>query len=130
MFKMVEPKLGQGLGYLDYLTFGIYADQIGNQIEKECVQYNGVYGLPRGGLPLAVHLAHRLEVQYLDAPQEGCLIVDDISDSGNTLHAIVNQFKNVDVATIFYKENSLVIPTYSGKVVGEETWVVFPWEKK
>lgn len=93
----------------------------------------GVYGLPRGGLCLAVMLSHRLNVPLLAAPVEGCLIVDDICDSGESL---LHYFKNTSgdienqyvLATMFYKQNELgVVPDciYRTKT---DAWIVFPWE--
>ena len=48
-------------------------------------KFTGVYGIPRGGLCLAVSLSHYLNIPLLELPQDNCLIVDDIYDSGKTL---------------------------------------------
>jgi len=71
------------------------------------------------------------------------LVVDDIWDTGQTMEAILSQFKgkaNVTTATIFYRrkepENLAELrqrinsktPNYYDKVIMNE-WVVFPWEK-
>ena len=42
---------------------------------------SGVYGVPRGGLVLAVCLSHRLGIPLLEQPQAGCLVVDDIYET-------------------------------------------------
>ena len=48
---------------------------------------SGVYGVPRGGLVLAVCLSHRLGIPLLEQPQAGCLVVDDIYETGRTVAA-------------------------------------------
>ena len=45
----------------------------------------GVYGVPRGGLVLAVVLSHRLGLPLLLEPTAGCLVVDDVYETGQTL---------------------------------------------
>lgn len=93
---------------------------------------NGVYGVPRGGACLAVLLSHILKVEFLDRPREGCLICDDIADTGNTLLA----YKDIPGVTIYTdvaKETSKAMPHYYGMLVPEDSpdtvaWFVFPWE--
>lgn len=96
--------------------------------------FTGVYGLPRGGLVLAVMLSHKLNVPLLAAPTPGCLIVDDICDSGESL---VHYVKNSSgghaipyaIVTLYYKENdSGVVPDFYYREKPEGSWIVFPWE--
>jgi len=51
-----------------------------------------VYGIPRGGLPIAVHLSHFLKLNFLTNPFEKMIeetiIVDDIADTGLQLYSI------------------------------------------
>lgn len=94
----------------------------------------GVYGLPRGGLVLAVMLSHRLHVPMLMSPVENCIIVDDICDSGESLlHYMKNssgEKENYTVATMYYKPNRLGIkPGMWSRLKGDK-WIVFPWEEK
>ena len=94
--------------------------------------YTGVFGLTRGGLVLAVMLSHRLNIPLLMAPHEGCLIVDDIADSGKSLlHYTENdtQFNKYSIMTMYYHERSQVVPDFYmyNKL---DRWIVFPWEEK
>lgn len=105
-------------------------------VSEKCSETNidGVYGLPRGGLVLAVMLSHRLGKPLLLAPTSKSLIVDDICDSGESL---LHYYSNASaeekterplIATMFYKQNSLVEPDiylYEKK----NDWIVFPWEE-
>lgn len=91
----------------------------------------GVYGIPRGGLVLATIMSHKLDLPMLMAPCEGCLILDDIADSGRSLiHYTDNdtQFNKYFIATYFWHPRSLVKPhMYCDEKEGG-TWIVFPWE--
>lgn len=95
----------------------------------------GVYGLPRGGLILAVMLSHKLGVPMLMSPATGCIIVDDICDSGESLLHYVKDTSGIDpkdkayqVATMYYKDNRLGIkPDIYAHTKGDK-WIVFPWE--
>ena len=70
-----------------------YADIIGGQIDK--TEINSIYGIARGGLVLAVLLSHRLQLPIVekDGINLRTLIVDDISDSGETLLEFEKGFK-------------------------------------
>ena len=48
-------------------------------------RFCGVHGIPRGGLVLAVTLSHRLDLPLLSSAQPGCLLVDDVYETGLTL---------------------------------------------
>lgn len=92
----------------------------------------GVYGVPRGGLILAVLISHKLNIPLLMAPAKDCIIVDDICDSGETLLHYQNNTSGENknqyhITTMFYKKNNLVTPELWFK---EKTnnWIVYPWE--
>lgn len=96
---------------------------------------NAVYGLPRGGLVLAVMLSHRLNIPLLLAPAKGCLIVDDICDSGESLlhyrkNSSGEENNDYTIITMFYKENSLGITPDHWMRKKHDNWIVFPWEKE
>ncbi len=94
----------------------------------------GVYGIPRGGMCLAARLSYKMDIPLLAAPFKGCLIVDDISDTGETLiHYARNTSgggvsKGYHIVTMYYRNGSLVEPEYY-KYTKEEKWIVFPWEE-
>ena len=77
-------------------------------------------------------------------PEATVLIVDDIYDSGDTLHAVVNEIMairksvpwrvmpKIITATLFLRENASIRETgltHYGKIAKSGTWLVFPWEK-
>ena len=71
---------------INWLELDQYVTKLAEKIKKERIGYfSGVYGLPRGGLVPAVMLSHKLNLPLLMAPCRGCIVVDDIADTGTTL---------------------------------------------
>lgn len=102
--------------------------QFVNQIEdyySDKEYPSGVYGIPRGGLVIATMLSHKLAIPLLMAPYDGCLIVDDIADSGESL--IHYHKMGYDIATVVCGPNSKVKPKLCYKQ-READWIVYPWE--
>lgn len=110
-----------------------FVDALEKDVEDK--EFVGVYGIPRGGLVLAVLISHKLSIPLLNAPCENCIIVDDICDTGESLLHYVNNSSGSHkpsyyIATMVKKENSLgIIPDFSLFEKGDN-WVVFPWEKE
>jgi hypoxanthine phosphoribosyltransferase len=95
-------------------------------------ELTGVYGLPRGGLVLAVMLSHKLNIPLLMAPTKNCLIVDDICDTGESLIHFIKNSSSLDkvnyfTATMFLNNTAIVKPDFSSLTKTNE-WIVFPWE--
>ena len=102
-----------------------------------------IYGIERGGLPIAIHLSHFLDIKYSggfselikqkDIIPEGnkIMIVDDICDTGKTFDDLKFICDKVDCyfVSLFLKPRSIFIPDYYVKNINNSTWVVFPWEK-
>ena len=101
------------------------------QVRDGCIAHKpvGVYGQPRGGLCLAVMLSHALDVPMLASPCRGCLVVDDICDSGKTLLHVREAYDDsVTIATMYFVSGALVTPDMWAFRKAPDSWVVFPWE--
>ena len=116
---------------VDWQQLEGYVERLAEKIEKEMGdKIPGVFGLPRGGLVPAVMLSHKLDVPLLLAPCEGCVVVDDIADTGISLKHYAD--KGFKIAVIWYKPRSSVKPDFyavkdaRSKLGG--SWIVFPWE--
>ena len=106
---------------------------IADYLRQINVKYEGVYGIPRGGVILAVMLSHKLDIPYLanldNMYDKKFIIIDDIADTGTTL----NKYKKLDVCenacyvTIHEHEQSIVKPDYA-VIDKEDKWIVYPWE--
>ena len=113
---------------ISYFTWGEF-DKSVEHIASKCkfLKFSGIYGVPRGGLCLAVALSHKLQINLISKPLKNSLIVDDVYETGITL----NTFKNIEGA-MFFVLFSKIKPTWWNTVhVSEEReWIVFPWENK
>ena len=89
-------------------------------------ELTGVYGVPRGGLCLAVALSHAMERPLLSSPDRSALIVDDVYETGRTLKAIHDQVPKASFAVWVSKSTP---DWWSAALVADSSeWVVFPWE--
>jgi len=66
--------------------------------------------------------------------QQRVLVIDDVSDTGETLDFVVEYGKwlgaaEIKTATCYYKTGSKVIPDFFAKELPRSTWIVFPYEK-
>jgi hypoxanthine phosphoribosyltransferase len=86
---------------------------------------NGIHGIPRGGLVLAVALSHRLELPLLQEPKPGCLVVDDVFETGSTL-APHRQLAGAELVVWISKVQPLWWRAV--EVRPSREWIVFPWE--
>ena len=111
---------------VSYFTWSEF-DKSVEHIAKDCkfLEFSGIYGVPRGGLCLAVALSHKLKINLILEPAENSLIVDDIYETGVTL----NTFKDIEGA-MFYVLFSKVKPTWwnTVNISTKREWIVFPWE--
>ena len=111
---------------ISYFTWNEF-DKSVEHIANKCklLEFSGIYGVPRGGLCLAVALSHKLNINLISEPIKNSLIVDDIYETGITL----NTFKNIDGA-MFFVLFSKIKPTWWNTLhmSKKNEWIVFPWE--
>ena len=93
---------------------------------------NSVYGIPRGGLTLAVKLSHLISVPLILDEKDitpNTLIVDDIADTGVTLDRLIGKFTKGKplVVTLYYHNESCFVPNWHYRLKTSK-WIVFPWE--
>ena len=111
---------------ISYFTWSEFDESV-ELIAKECkfLEFSGIYGVPRGGLCLAVALSHKLKINLISEPIKNSLIVDDIYETGMTL----KKLKDIEGAT-FFVLFSKKKPTWwnSVNISKNSEWIVFPWE--
>ena len=81
--------------YFSWREFDQSVDYIANQCKE--MKLTGIYGVPRGGLCLAVALSHKLNLKLIEKPLKNSLIVDDVYETGITL----SNFKNIEGVNFF-----------------------------
>lgn len=123
---------------ISYEYYGKIIKLLTDNIKNDPRNIVSVYGVPRGGLPIAVHIAHNLNIpliynlsDYKNNNKEYLLIVDDIVDTGYTFKKISKQFKFIGYkkpvfASLHLKPKSNFIPDYFYSRT--ENWVIYSWE--
>ena len=111
-----------------YFTWSEFDKSI-DYISNKCKfwEISGIYGIPRGGLCLAVALSHKLNIKLIEKPLKNSLIVDDVFETGVTL----SNFKNIEGANFFVLvSKSKPIWWNSVNLIDKKEWIIFPWENK
>ena len=111
------------------------------ELAKKIKNVDYVVGIPRGGLVIAVMMSHRLGVKHmtidhlekleefnLNIDSKSILIVDDISDSGQTLKHYKKQ--GYTTATLDVRNTTVTKPDYYCNWLETTDWIVYPWEEK
>jgi len=89
-----------------------------------------IYGIPRNGLVLAVHLSHKLGKPLITDPKKitkKTLVVDTISHTGKQLNALAAKVKT-DTAVLHLHAGSRHAPTSFVERPRADEWLVYPWE--
>ncbi len=116
--------------YVTYEQINEYIDNVVQDLKKRGIKPTGVYGPPRGGLIFATLLSYKMDIPLLLNASKGCVIIDDIADSGRTLlHFTENdtQFNKYYITTMYYHERSAVKPDYYMHLK-KDRWIVYPYE--
>ena len=124
---------------ISYKAYGVLVNDLCKQLIETNNNFSAVYALPRGGLPIAVHISHHLNIplinnltQFNSEFKDGkLLVVDDIVDTGKTYDRFIEiaGLMNIDfyTATLYYKPGSEYLPDLF--LLQTNDWIVFPWEK-
>jgi hypoxanthine phosphoribosyltransferase len=123
----------------------------------KAANYDMIIGVATGGLPFLTSLYNSTKIPYeivkcssydgqtkkffnmeFSIPFIGgkrILIIDDISDTGETLQKVVERCKEmgtegmlIDTATLCVKPHTKFWPTWWFCLVDNQDWVYFPWE--
>ena len=110
---------------LSWAQFDFAVEALAQRLKAQ--SFSGIYGVPRGGLCLAVALSHALELPFLMAPQPNCLIVDDVYETGQTLRPLHTAWPDAVFAVWISKS----APEWwmAAEVMSSQEWVVFPWSQ-
>lgn len=90
------------------------------------IKFDGVYGIPAGGLVLAVYLYYRLKLPLLLAPTENTLVVDDIVDVGDMMSHYAK--KGYFIVSLFYNPSKSIVKPNIWLREKQDKWIRFPWE--
>lgn len=73
------------------------------------------------------------EISVLKAPADcgdgtGCLVVDDLADTGNTFRSIRALLPNATYACLYVKPQGKPTADHFVTEVSQDTWIFLPWE--
>ena len=138
--------------YINWQEIGSKCKFVSCKIENKNIQIDKVVGIARGGIIPGSIIARNLDKpfetisakSYNDETNErgelsitdykilgnNILFVDDICDSGHTLKAITELYKDKKIytAALFKKKNKNHTPNFCGQLIPDEVWITFPWE--
>ena len=132
--------------YVNWQEIDKQISNLASQISSNTgVEVDYVVGIPRGGLILAVMLSHRLGIKHMtvdhleklegdimmpnfDINKRKILIVDDISDSGQTLKSY--KMQGHTTATLDVRNTTITKPDFYCNWLENADWIVYPWERK
>lgn len=110
------------------------ASLISRQIAESDRNYSGLLGISGGGLILSVLLSKKLDIPLLNTPQNRCIIVDEVADTGKRLRKLYDNHVStihggtIYTATFFERQKSTFSPDFVGRTARYEDWIVFPWD--
>ena len=143
--------------FITWHAFDGYVQQLTQHIKQSMgTDLHDIVCVSRGGLVLAAALSYALNIKNvhcvgvrsytvhndqqdmqvyqhlnLDDLKHRVLVVDDVSDTGNTfLHLqklLIN--KQVITASLATKCNTKFVPDHSALQLDSSIWIVFPWDK-
>jgi len=123
---------------ITYQEYGNLIDELTVNIKESDIKFDGIYSIPRGGLPIGVHLSNHLNIQlfinikqFIQTKPNGIiLMVKDIMNEGLVFNRAIEiiEMQNIQfyTAVIFYKFDTKYKPDFFVKKT--ESWVIFPWE--
>lgn len=99
--------------------------ELAQTIRANGKQYWNVYGVPRGGTPLALALSYKLQVPIVSIGDldVSTLVCDDVVHSGATR----NRYILHDFVSLHFHPTSTYYPTYF--VHPTDEWIEYPWEQ-
>ena len=143
--------------FITWDTFDSYVDQLSQNIKENTNTSDfDIVGISRGGLILAAALGYALRIknvysigvrsysnnntqdeievyQHLNLGnlKRNLLVVDDVSDTGNTFLYLQQLLSDKEIITVSLavKDHTKCVSDYSALRLNSDIWIVFPWDK-
>lgn len=110
---------------ISWEQYGQMLDELVERVKQSNEKFDGVYGVPRGGMIISVMMSHRLKIPILHYPTENTLVCDDLSDTGKTLQNL----KHKKIACLFTSDWTKTSPDFFIKTkINQDSWLIFPYE--
>jgi len=118
-------------------------------------KWKRILAIARGGLVPAAIVARELDIHFVDticvssytlrtqgepeilkqaipfdAGSQGCLIIDDLVDTGRTAQIVRQMFPEAYFATVYAKPDGRPLVDSFITEVSQDTWILFPWDSE
>lgn len=115
-------------------------------------KWDRIVAITRGGLVPAAVIARELEIHHIDTvcitsydwqqqgditilkpadgTGEGCLIIDDLVDTGSTARVVREMLPQAYFATVYAKPAGKPLVDAYVTEVSQDTWILFPWDSE
>lgn len=146
---------------ISYLAIQALTNQLADKIKDSGNDFDCIIGIARGGSVPATMLSYQLEIpeiryiqlssyteqqrgnvwmdeldnniiQYIKLTYSHVLVVDDLSDSGQSFSFLTSKFQCNDIphktAALYLKTGSKFQPDFYSAEVPQDLWLNFPWE--
>lgn len=118
--------------YLSHSLTRTMAKYVERLIHSEHEGHARIFGIPRGGVPVAYLIAGLSEgtISVADSPEDATVFVDDIIDSGKTADRWQELWPGRSFYALIDKRNphSMTNSPEAVAVIQEKSWIVFPFE--
>lgn len=126
--------------------------KLSSVLKQSGQDWSRVIAVTRGGMVPACLVARDLDIRTIDTVSvqsydhqtqsaaqilktpdgigtgEGCLIVDDLSDTGNTFKALREAYPEATYACLYVKPQGKPLADFYAAEVTQDTWIYLPWE--
>ncbi|OIN85717.1 MAG: xanthine phosphoribosyltransferase [Alphaproteobacteria bacterium CG1_02_46_17] len=130
----------------------VLAKKLSSTLRESGESWSRVIAVTRGGMVPACLVARDLDIRVIEtisvksydhqsqsaaevlyAPEnlgtgKGCLIIDDLSDTGNTFKAIRELFPDATLACLHVKPEGKPFADFYATETTQDTWIYLPWE--
>ena len=118
-------------------------------------KWNRILAIARGGLVPAAIIARELDIHFVDTicvssytlrtqgepailkqaasfegDPKGCLIIDDLVDTGRTAQLVRRMFPEAYFSTVYAKPDGRPLVDAFITEVSQDTWILFPWDSE
>jgi xanthine phosphoribosyltransferase len=128
------------------------AKTLSRALRASGTEWSRLIAVTRGGMVPACLVARDLDIRVIDTASvksydhqtqsaaqvlnmphdvgtgKGCLIIDDLSDTGNTFKALREMLPDATYACLYVKPAGKPYTDYYADEVTQDTWIYLPWE--
>jgi hypoxanthine phosphoribosyltransferase len=130
---------------MSWKSYNLIVKDLVKKIKRSDFVPSLVLYIPKGGAVIGTNLAYVFNCKIypiseyrkfeIDLPCFAkVLLVDDISDTGETFNRVIKQLKQklvseIKTASLLMRKGSKFKPNFVGKVIEHKKYIDFPWER-